>query len=55
MGITTATAVTKILILYQRVVKRNALFIKQTLIVTSLDINKNVTLVHVKQHLKIVS
>ena len=30
-------------------------FIKPTLTVTSLDINKNVTLAHVKQHLKIVS
>ena len=29
--------------------------IKPTLTVTSLDINKNVTLAHVKQHLKIVS
>ena len=28
---------------------------KLTLTVTSLDINKNVTLAHVKQHLKIVS
>ena len=28
---------------------------KRTLIVTSLDINKNVTLAHVKKHLKIVS
>ena len=28
---------------------------KPTLIVTSLDINKNVTLAHVKKHLKIVS
>ena len=33
----------------------NASFIKSTLSVTSLDINKNVTLAHVKQHLKIVS
>ena len=30
-------------------------FIKPTLAVTSLDTNKNVTLDHVKQHLKIVS
>ena len=29
-------------------------FIKPTMIVTSLDINNNVTLAHVKQHLKIV-
>ena len=29
--------------------------IKPTLTVTSLDVNKNVTLAHVKQHLKIVS
>ena len=54
-GLTTATAVIKILVLYQIVVKRNAWFIKPTLTVTSLDINKNVTLAHVKQHLKIVS
>ena len=54
-GLTTATAVIKILVLYQIVVKRNAWFIKPTLIVTLLDINKNVTLPHVKQHLKIVS
>ena len=54
-GLTTATAIIKILVLYQRVVKRNAQFIKPTLIVTSLDINKNVTLAHVKQHVKIVS
>ena len=31
------------------------MFTKPTLIATSLDINKNVTLAHVKQHLKIVS
>ena len=37
-----------------RDVKRNAQFIKLTLTVTSLDINKYVTLAHVKQHLKIV-
>ena len=54
-GLATAIAVIKILLLDQRVVKPNALFIKPTLIVTSLDINKNVTLAHVKQHLKIVS
>ena len=34
-GLTTATAIIKILVLYQRVVKRNAQFIKPTLIVTS--------------------
>ena len=54
-GLTNATAVIKILVLYQKVVKQNAWFIKPTLIVTSLDINKNVTLAHVKQLLKIVS
>ena len=52
-GLTTATALIKILALYQRVVKQNALFIKPTLIVTSLDINKNIILAHVKQHLKV--
>ena len=35
--------------------KRNALFIKPTLPVALLDTNKNVTLDHVKQHLKIIS
>ena len=35
--------------------KRNALFIKPTLSVALLDTNKNVTLDHVKQHLKIIS
>ena len=39
----------------QTVVKQNASFIKPTLTVTSLDTNKNATLAHVKQHLKIVS
>ena len=50
-GFVTATAVIKILALYQIVVKRNAQFIKATLTVTSLDINKSVTLArfnHVK-------
>ena len=42
-------------VIYQRVLKQNALFIKPKLIVASLDLNKNVTLTHVKQHLKIVS
>ena len=54
-GLITATAVTKIIVLCQTVVKQNASFINSTLIVTSLDINKNVTLAHVKRHLKIVS
>ena len=54
-GLTTGTAVIKILVVYQIVVKRNAEFIKPTLTVTLLDINKNSTLAHVKQHLKIVS
>ena len=54
-GLTTATAKdTCILVLYQRVVKRNAEFIKPTWIVTSLD-KTNVTLAHGKQYLKIVS
>ena len=53
-GLITATAVMKILVLYQIVAKRNAQFIKPALTVTSLDINKNVTFAHVKQHLKIV-
>ena len=35
--------------------KQNALFIKPTLSVALLDTNKNVTLDHVKQHLKIIS
>ena len=48
-GLTTATAVIKILVLYQIVVKRNAQFIKPTLTVTSLDIKKNATLAHAKQ------
>ena len=54
-GLIAATAVIKIIVLCQTVVKQNASFIKPTLTVTSLDINKNVTLAHVKQHLKIVS
>ena len=41
------------LVLYQIVFKRNAKFIKPTLHVTSLDIKRNVTLTHVKQHLTI--
>ena len=54
-GLTTATAVIKILVPYQILVKQNAKLIKPTLPETSLHINKNVTLGHVKQHLKIVS
>ena len=54
-GLITENAVIKIIVLYQTVVKQNASFIKPTLTVTSLDTNKNVTLAHVKQHLKIVS
>ena len=54
-GLITATAVIKIIVLCQTVVKQNASFTKRTLTVTSLDTNKNVTLAHVKQHLKIVS
>ena len=50
----TVTAVIKIIVLYQTVVKQNASFIKPTFTVTSLDTNKNVALAHVKQHLKIV-
>ena len=53
-GLITATALIKILVIYPIVVKRNA-NIKPTFTVTSLDINKNVTLAHVKQHVKIVS
>ena len=45
----------KDIVLCQTDVKQNASFIKPTLTVTSLDTNKNVTLAHVKQHLKIVS
>ena len=52
-GLITGTAVIKMLLLYQIVVKRNAQFIKPTLTVTSLGIIENVTLAHVKQHLKI--
>ena len=55
LGLITATAVIKIIVLCQTVVKQNASFIKPTLTVTSLDTNKNATLAHVKQHLKIVS
>ena len=51
----TATAVIKIITFHQIVVTQNEKFIKPTLTVTSLDINKNVTLAHVKRHLKIVS
>ena len=47
-GSVIATAVIKILVLYQIVVKRNAKFIKPALTVISLDINKNVTLAQVK-------
>ena len=54
-GLITATAIIKIIVLYQIVFKQNAQFIKSKLTVTSLDINKNVALAHVKQHLKIVS
>ena len=54
-GLITATAVIKIIVLCKTVVKQNASFIKPTLTVTSLDTNKNATLAHVKQHLKIVS
>ena len=54
-GLITATAVIKIIVLCQTVVKQNASFIKPTLTMTSLDTNKNATLAHVKQHLKIVS
>ena len=54
-GLTTATAAIRILVFCQIIVKRNPWFIKPTLIVTSQDINKTVTLAHVKQHLKIVS
>ena len=54
-GLITATAVIKIIVLCQTVVKQNASFIKPTSTVTSLDKNKNVTLAHVKQHLKIAS
>ena len=39
----------------QQILRHRSVFIKSTLTVTSLDINKNVTLAHVKQHLKIVS
>ena len=53
-GLITETAVIKIIVLSQTVVKQNASFIKPTLTVTSPDTNKNVTLAHVKQHLKIV-
>ena len=51
-GLITATAVIKIIVLCQTVVKQNASFIKPTLTVTSLNTNKNVTLAHVKQRLK---
>ena len=54
-GLITATTVIKILVLYQTVVKQNALFIKPVLTLRSLDINESVTLAHVKQHFKIVS
>ena len=47
-GLITATAVIKIIVLCQTVVKQNASFIKPTLTVTSLYTNKNATLVHVK-------
>ena len=50
-GLITGTAVIKTLALQQIVVKRNA----QLLNVPSLDINKNVTLAHMKQYLKIAS
>ena len=53
--LTTATVVIKIITFHQIVVTQNEKFIKPTLTVTSLDINKNVTLAHVKRHLKIVS
>ena len=54
-GLVTATAVIKIIVLCQTVVKQNASFIKPTLTVAVLDTNKNVFLAHVKQDLKIVS
>ena len=50
----TATAVIKILVLCQIFVKRKAKLIEPALAMTSLDINRNVTLTHVKQHLKVV-
>ena len=53
-GLITATAVIKIIVLCQTVVKQNASFIKPTMNVTSLDTNKSATLAHMK-HLKIVS
>ena len=55
LGLITATVVIKELVLYQIVAKRNTKFNKPALTVRSLDINKNVNLVHVKQHLRIVS
>ena len=51
LGLITATALIKIIVLYQTVVKQNVQFIKPTLTVTLLDINESVTLAHVKQHL----
>lgn len=44
-----ATVAIKIPVPYQ-IVAKQALFIKPTLTVTSLDTNKNVTQAHVKQH-----
>ena len=47
-GISNCNCRNKDTCLYQIVVKRNAEFIKPALTVISLDINKNVTLAHVK-------
>ena len=49
-GFVTAIAIIKILVLFQIVVKQKVLFTKSILTVKLLDIDKNVTLAHVKQH-----
>ena len=56
-GLTTGTAVIKILALYPlpKSCQTKCIAYQANTILTSLDINKNVTLAHVKQHLNIVS